>query len=104
MEHDEKNAGRVGSDRLASFPQHEELMKDIRIDLQPAKDLAQAEHEAADNLTQAEGDDDARRAAVTAGTRRPPGSNERPYLEVSRSRAATHETNSAEITRLLSLR
>jgi hypothetical protein len=73
-------------------------MKDIQIDFQPARDLAQAEHEAADNLTQAERDDAARQAAVTAGTRQPPGPNERPYLELGRGRAATHEANSAKIT------
>lgn len=73
-------------------------MKDIKIDLKPARDLAQAEHEAASNLTQAEGEDTERKAAVEAGTRQPPGPKERPYLNIGRGRAPTHEANSAAIT------
>lgn len=69
----------------------------VYFDFKPSQDLTEAEKTAGTKLTTAEGDDDARRAAVAAGTRQPPGKGERPYLIHSRGRAAVHTANSNEL-------
>lgn len=72
-------------------------MADLNFDLRPAQDLEQAEQEAANKLTQAESEDDERRAAIEAGTRQPLGPGERPFLDDARGRALLHAGNSTKI-------
>jgi hypothetical protein len=69
----------------------------ISVDFKPTQDLEQAELEAGRKLAAAQAEDDARQAAVAAGTRRPPGAGERPYMKAGRDRAPVHAANAGEI-------
>jgi hypothetical protein len=69
----------------------------LRFDLKPAQRLQEAEQKAGNKLAEAERADDVRKVDVSAGTRQPPGKNERPYLILGRGRSPAHAANNAAL-------
>lgn len=72
-------------------------MLEMRFDVKATRELEQAELEAGRKLAEAQADDDARQAAIAAGTRRPPGPGERPFMKAARDRGPVHTANANEL-------